>query len=122
MNSRALQKSIIYVRLATKIQAEEGRGLEAQKSRCLEYANQHGYKNVMEFFDIGSSGTPFICSGLKDMISYLREHPEQNGYRVIVQSPDRIAQDPQTLRKHLNAIQKAGGVVEFLMSKNLIRA
>lgn len=65
-------KCIIYGRVSTRIQAEEGYSLEAQIQRLREYAAEQGYEVLAAIKDEGYSGSTLARPGLdrvRDMVA-----------------------------------------------------
>lgn len=50
------KRAVIYVRVSTVEQAEEGHSIEAQKEKCREYCQQRGFRIVEIYSDEGISG------------------------------------------------------------------
>lgn len=95
-------KAIIYTRVSTDDQAENGISLDAQKKQCHEKALQLGYEVVKVFSDPGYSGATFKRPGLQEMLSLIKNDATIN--TLFVQHTDRLARDVgihQIIRKEL---------------------
>src|SRR3974377_1814191 len=78
---------VLYARVSSKEQREEGYSIEAQVRLLREYAVRQGFVITEEFIDVESasrSGRP----GFNAMLAFLRKHP---ACRVIlVEKTDRL--------------------------------
>ncbi|AZV79064.1 recombinase family protein [Parasedimentitalea marina] len=54
------QKAIIYCRVSSRTQEEEGHGLQSQEVRCREFAATKGYDVAMVFPDTITGGGDFM--------------------------------------------------------------
>jgi site-specific DNA recombinase len=103
--------AVIYVRVSSQAQVDEGQGAESQAARCGEFARIRGYDVVKIFEDKAVSGSLIDRPGMKDMLAYLMDKRGLD-VRVIIDDISRLARD---LRAHLtlrDAILKAGGILE----------
>ncbi|MCP4933236.1 MAG: recombinase family protein, partial [bacterium] len=76
-------KALIYCRVSSKSQKEEGHGLESQETRCREFAGAKGYEVEAAFPDTITGGGDFMKRpGMVALLSYLDAQPEKN-YVVI---------------------------------------
>lgn len=66
-----MQKAVIYCRVSSDRQVNEGHGLNSQEKRCRDFANVKGYKVVKVFYDEGVSGGLFDRPAMKSLINYL---------------------------------------------------
>ena len=94
MNSNTQQKAVIYVRVSSLGQVTKGHGAESQAVRCAEYAKHKGYEIVRIFEDKAVSGSVIDRPGMKQMLSYLRDH---SGFRT----SNRNLQDSGLALHHL---------------------
>jgi len=69
-----MQKAIIYCRVSSQRQVDEGHGSESQEKRCRDYAKSKGYEVVKVFHDKAISGALFERPAMKELISYLDNH------------------------------------------------
>jgi site-specific DNA recombinase len=101
-----MQTALIYCRVSTEEQAQEGYSLEAQEKLCRLYAGNNGYHVAGVFRDEGKSGTTLDRPALKDLLAKCQE--DKSLAAVIVQETDRLARNT---RDHLTIramLQKAG--------------
>ena len=88
---------VVYARVSSKEQREEGYSIEAQLRLLREYALKQGFVIAEEFVDV-ESASKIGRTGFNAMLAYLRKHP---ACRVIlVEKTDRLyrnAKDDVTL-------------------------
>lgn len=85
MTDRRPAKALIYCRVSTTKQEDEGNGLESQEMRCRQYAQSMGYEVEAVFPDSVSGGGDFMKRpGMVALLSYLDAQPGTNGYVVIL--------------------------------------
>lgn len=88
-----MQKALIYCRVSSERQKNEGHGLESQEHRCKEYARQKGYEVEKVFGDSVSGGGDFMKRpAMREMLNYLDKKPHQQ-YVVIFDDLKRFARD-----------------------------
>jgi DNA invertase Pin-like site-specific DNA recombinase len=88
--------ALIYLRVSTARQANEGVGLEAQESKCRAHAERMGWEIAETFKDEGISGKDGIENrpGLKALIARAKTIP---GAVVVVYSVSRLARRQRLL-------------------------
>ncbi len=88
--------TIIYCRVSTEEQANEGFGLRAQEHKCRLYAELHGFDNVRVVRDEGYTGSNTNRPGLQAII---RACEAGEIAHVVVSSLDRLSRSTlDTLR------------------------
>ena len=107
-----MKKAILYCRVSSDRQVNEGHGLEGQELRCRSYAEQHGYEVVRTFRDEGVSGGVIDRDGMQKLLEYLDIHGKKNEYVVIIDDIKRLARDVLTHITLRTAIQKCGAKIE----------
>lgn len=75
---KSLQKAVIYCRVSSIKQVEEGHGLDSQETRCRDYAARKGYEIVEVFNDRGVSGGMIDRPGMQSMLGYLLHSADRN--------------------------------------------
>ena len=63
-------KAVIYCRVSTKEQVEEGNSLKTQEKICVEYAEKNGYHVEKIFIEQGESAKTADRPQLQEMLSY----------------------------------------------------
>ncbi|MGE0279576.1 MAG: recombinase family protein [Rhizobiaceae bacterium] len=87
------QKALLYCRVSSKSQEEDGHGLDSQEHRCREYAAAKGYEVVEVFPDTRSGGGDFMKRpGMVSLLAYLDAYPDEN-FVVIFDDLKRYARD-----------------------------
>ena len=85
--NRQTPTCLIYIRLSSKEQNEEGYSLAAQEKLLRDYATQNGLRIASEFQDVETAKRAGR-SAFSDMLVYLRRH---NSCRVVlVEKTDRL--------------------------------
>lgn len=85
-------KALIYCRVSSQRQVDEGNGLGSQEQRCRMYAKSKDYEVVQVFPDEAISGSLFQRPAMHDLLSYIDDHPHDN-YVVIFDDLSRYARD-----------------------------
>jgi site-specific DNA recombinase len=86
-------KALIYCRISSTRQKNEGHGLESQEQRCREYATQKGYEVERVFPDDFSGGGDFMRRpAMSALLAYLDSKPHID-YVVIFDDLKRFARD-----------------------------
>lgn len=101
-----VQRAIIYCRVSSVKQVEEGHGLQSQETRCRQYALEKGYNVEAVFPDGVSGGGDFMKRpGMVALLAYLEAQAGQK-YIVIFDDLKRFARDTEfhiKLRRELAA-------------------
>lgn len=85
--------ALIYCRVSTRKQQEDGHGLESQELRCREYAKRQGYAVERVFHDSFTGGGDFAeRPAMQALLAYLDEHPATD-YVVVFDDLKRFARD-----------------------------
>lgn len=85
-------KALIYCRVSSQRQVDEGHGNDSQEKRCRDYAANKGYLIEKVFLENGISGSLFERPAIKELFKYIDEHPHEN-YVVIFDDLSRFARD-----------------------------
>lgn len=87
-----MQKALIYCRVSSERQVNEGNGLGSQERRCRDYAHARGYKVIKVFYDEGVSGSLFGRPAMNNLISYLDDNQNET-FIIIFDDLSRFARD-----------------------------
>ncbi|MDO8648819.1 MAG: recombinase family protein [Candidatus Peregrinibacteria bacterium] len=87
------QKSVIYCRVSSERQVNEGHGLDGQELRCRQYSDANDYKVVAVFRDEGISGGKSDRPGMKALIAFLDDSTFEEEIVVLIDDISRIARD-----------------------------
>ncbi|NCU39773.1 recombinase family protein [Candidatus Falkowbacteria bacterium] len=100
-----MPKGIIYYRVSTEDQAQNGVSLEQQKKACLEYALNHDIEIVKLFHDDGVSAKTTNRKGLQELLSYCQKN-YKNIDAVIVYKIDRLSRNVKDYATILMALEE----------------
>ncbi len=64
-------KALIYCRVSSERQVNEGHGLESQEHRCRQYALERKYEVLRVFKDEGVSGGLTDRPAMNDLLQFL---------------------------------------------------
>lgn len=111
------KQAIIYCRVSSKSQQDEGHGLESQETRCRQHAASKGYEVAAVFPDTVSGGGDFMKRpGMVALLSFLDAQPDQS-YLVIFDDLKRFARDTRFHLDLREAFRKRGATIECLNFK-----
>lgn len=77
---------VIYIRVSTQEQAQEGYSIEEQKRRLIAYCKARGWQVVEILVDPGFSGANLDRPGIQTLISHIKEYD-----MVLVYKLDRLS-------------------------------
>ncbi len=100
-----MSKGIIYYRVSTEDQAQNGVSLEQQKNYCLEYAKNHEIEIIKLFHDDGVSAKTTNRKGLQELLSYCQKN-YKNIDSVIVYKIDRLSRNVKDYATILMALEE----------------
>ena len=100
-----MQKGIIYYRVSTEDQAQNGVSLEQQKKACQEYALNHDIEIIKLFHDDGVSAKTVNRKGLQDLLAYCAKN-YKNLDSVIVYKIDRLSRNVKDYATILMALEE----------------
>ncbi|KXS45553.1 MAG: hypothetical protein AWU54_289 [Candidatus Frackibacter sp. T328-2] len=87
-----MKKAVIYARVSSNKQAEEGLSIDAQLKQLRNYAADNGYEIVHEYIDAGESAKTADRPQFQNMISEIKFDP--NNYdAVLIHKTDRFARN-----------------------------
>jgi DNA invertase Pin-like site-specific DNA recombinase len=101
-----MPRAIIYCRVSSDKQVQEGHGLDGQELRCRKYAESHGYEVERVFRDEGVSGGVIDRAGMQRMLDFLDTRDRDQEYVVVIDDIKRLARDligHFTLRQSIKA-------------------
>ena len=88
-----MEQAILWARVSTKEQAEEGYSLDAQIKLLRDYSQKNGLKIVKEFIVPESASGRQERKKFKEMLEYLENHPKVK--HLICEKVDRITRNFQ---------------------------
>jgi site-specific DNA recombinase len=86
------KRAVIYCRVSTKEQVEEGNSLITQERNCREYAAKNGYEVACVFIELGESAKTADRTELQKLFSYCASK-KNNVEAVIAYKIDRISRN-----------------------------
>jgi site-specific DNA recombinase len=110
MKPAKLSKAVIYCRVSSTKQVNEGSGLGSQETRCREYAAYKDYR-VIEVFRDDISGGSAARPGMISMLNFLKKNRNE-GCVVIIDDISRLARGLEAHLQLRTAISNAGGRLE----------
>ena len=116
-NQTLQQKAVIYCRVSSKSQEEEGHGLESQETRCRQHAASKGYTVDAVFPDTITGGGDFMKRpGMVALLSFLDAQPDES-YVVIFDDLKRFARDTRFHLDLRDAFRQRDARIECLNFK-----
>lgn len=96
---------IVYARVSTLIQAEQGYSIDAQLEDCRKKAQELGAIHIEEYIDIGKSGKFLERPELQKML-YNIKHSEMKYDALIIYKLDRLSRDSMGLAYIIKILQQ----------------
>jgi site-specific DNA recombinase len=98
-NNEQKRKALIYCRVSSDRQKNEGNGLESQETRCRQYAQLHGYEVSRVFKDSFTGGGDFMKRpAMSELLSFVDSNIHEN-FILIFDDLKRFARDTTS---HIN--------------------
>ncbi len=92
MQTQPLKNAVIYCRVSTKEQVDEGNSLNTQEKLCLEYALKNEYKISQVYIEQGESAKTADRTELKKLLVYCAD--KKNSIKaVIIYKIDRLSRN-----------------------------
>ena len=101
-----MPKALIYCRVSTEEQVQQGYSLEAQEKFCRQFALSNSYEVAGVYRDEGKSGTNLDRPALQELLSRVQQ--EKIIAAVIVQETDRLARNTKDHLTIRALLQKLG--------------
>ncbi|HTE01649.1 MAG TPA: recombinase family protein [Mucilaginibacter sp.] len=102
------KKAVIYCRVSTKEQVDDGNSLVSQERICREYAKKEGFEVIEVFIEKGESAKTADRTELKRLISFCTQK-KGNAHAVIAYKVDRISRSIADY-SHIRVLLKKYGV------------
>ena len=110
MTDQQTLSALIYCRVSSLKQVEEGHGLDSQETRCRDYAKRKGYDVIGVYHDKGVSGGMIDRPGMRQLLSFLLKQNE--GVAVIIDDLSRFSRDVMVHWQLRELMKRAGGLLE----------
>ena len=104
-------KAVIYCRVSTPGQVEDGSGLESQEARCRDYARRAEYDVLAVFHEKGISSGLFDRPDFNKMLAFLRQCGEEKTM-VLIDDINRFSGDVQVHWDLKAQLAMVGGLLE----------
>ncbi len=110
--------ALIYCRVSSERQKNEGHGLDSQEQRCRLYCGQKQYKVERVFKDSFTGAGDFMeRPAMGELLAYLDKHPHRDNYVVVFDDLKRFARDTVFHLKLRREFKARGVKVECLNYK-----
>ncbi|MEM1346876.1 MAG: recombinase family protein, partial [Pseudomonadota bacterium] len=103
--------AVIYCRVSSVAQVQDGHGLESQATRCREYAARKGYTVVETFHEKAVSGGLMERPAFTAMLAFIRRHAD-TGMVVVIDDISRFARDIESHWALRRTLTDMGGRLE----------
>jgi site-specific DNA recombinase len=90
MKSNVMTDAVLYARVSSKEQAEEGFSIPAQRHLLRSYAQREGLEIIVEFSD-DETAKSTGRTGFGQMLAFFREHPDMT--TLLVEKVDRLTRN-----------------------------
>ena len=107
-----IKKAIIYCRVSSQKQVDEGHGLESQEKNCRNYSISKGYTVDKVFHEGAVSGGDFNRPEMNKLIEYLTFN--RGDFVVIFDDISRLARDVNIHRLLVKSIQNTGAEIDCI--------
>lgn len=107
----SITKAVLYCRVSSTKQLDEGDGLSSQQHRCEEYARRQGYSVIKVFQDRGVSGGMIDRPGMQELLGWLLAQGDET-HAVIIDDISRFSRDATVHWQLRDLLEKAGGRLE----------
>src|SRR5665213_858524 len=101
------KKAVIYCRVSTKEQVDEGNSLHSQEKLCREYCHKNGFEIAETFIDQGESAKTANRPELQHLLDYCTLKKNDIG-AVVIYKLDRISRNTDDYSKIRLLLKKYG--------------
>ena len=107
-----IKKAVIYCRVSSQKQVDEGHGLESQEKSCRSYANSKGYVVDKVFHEGAVSGGDFDRPEMNKLLKYLTINNDE--FVVIFDDISRLARDVSVHKFLVHSIKSVGATIDCI--------
>jgi len=107
-----IKKAVIYCRVSSQKQVDEGHGLESQEKNCRNYAISKGYVVDNVFHEGAVSGGDFDRPEMNKLLEYLTINNDE--FVVIFDDISRLARDVSVHKMLVHSIRGAGAEIDCI--------
>ncbi len=104
-----MKKAVIYARVSSKIQVEEGLSIDAQTNQLRDYASENGYEIVAEYVDRGESAKTADRPQFQQMIRDIKSNSKDYD-AVLIHKTDRFARNREDSIVYKSLLRRDCGV------------
>lgn len=104
-------RALIYCRVSSVRQVNEGHGLDSQERRCRDYAKGKGYVVEKVFLDEGVSGGLFERPAMQELINHIDKNLGRQ-YVIVFDDLSRFARDLKVHIQLKTELKSRGAVIE----------
>ena len=97
-NIRRTRNCVVWTRVSTKYQEDNGGSLKSQRECCEEYAKQHGY-TIVKYCGEKHESAKTPGAMVKEMNGYVKKHKEVG--TILVSEFDRFSRTSQESTRHI---------------------
>jgi len=106
-----IKRAVIYVRVSTVEQAEEGNSLSTQEKICREYAFKQGYEVVDVFVERGESAKTANRTELQKMLPFVT-NKKNSITAIIIYKIDRLSRNTDDYSQIRNLLKRYGVAIK----------
>ena len=110
---KTTEPSVLYARVSSKEQAEEGFSIPAQRQLLRSYAQREGLQIIIEFSD-DETAKSTGRTGFGQMLAFFKEHPEVR--TLIVEKVDRLTRNFEDY----GALKRLGLSIHFVKEGTIL--
>ena len=107
-NIRRTRNCVVWTRVSTKYQEDNGGSLQSQKECCEEYAKQHGY-TIVKYCGGKHESAKTPGAMVREMYGYVKKHKEVG--TILVSEFDRFSRTSWQATKMLEELRELGVIV-----------
>ncbi len=104
-------QAVLYCRVSSKRQVEEGNGLDSQATRCRDYAERKGYEVIKIFEERAVSGGALDRPSFNALLRFIKKQAS-NGIIVVIDDISRFARDIESHWALRRTLKETGGKLE----------
>jgi len=105
------KRAVIYCRVSTKEQVEEGNSLATQEKICREYGVKNGYEIVHSFIELGESAKTADRTELKKLLAFCTTKKEKIN-AVIIYRVDRLSRQVEDYAFIKSKLRQSGVTIK----------
>jgi len=116
-NNPQKQNAVIYCRVSTEEQAQEGESLSSQERKCIAFAEKNGFTVISKFIEKGESGRTEYRTQFQKLLGFCFDK-RNNVSTVICLKQDRFSRNLLVQNQAERALQKSNIRLMFVEGNN----